>query len=495
MKIERSTMSILGVGVGLNEIEKHNINFESKLPTITNLLQMYSQRDLSVCGKILITKTFGISKILHQLSIIDVNKSFLDRLQSELNKYIWGYKPAKVKHHVLIGENIQGGLKSIDIKSKYKALRLSWVVRILNGNGWNDIIRYYVEPMGGLLFLLRCNYDTCRLNFLPTFYRNMLDYALEILYSENRCDIIWNNKSILIDGKSIYFREWHTKGVTYIQDLLNRDGTWMSFQQFSNNYKIKTNFLRYLGVLNAVKQASGRLWVDLSIKPNVDFESKVFKVSTGKYILLDKSKSRDFYDEFIDLILEPPAALQKWVRNYSLNEDIFYNSLILTKKSTSESKLLALQFKIIHNITNCRENLKRWNLSNDEICEFCDLKINDNLKHSLFECEFSKIIINEVFQLLSFQKERLSQIQCEEFIFGVEDSALNLVFLIIKKRLIEARTYKRKVSINSIENEILKRIYVDRMKMNICKFRRKWDNFPELVNQSCNYFAKWFISN
>ena len=83
MKIERSTMSILDVGVGLSKIEKHNINFESKLSTITNLLQMYSQRDLSVCRKILITKTLGISKILHQLSIIDVNKSFLDRLQSE----------------------------------------------------------------------------------------------------------------------------------------------------------------------------------------------------------------------------------------------------------------------------------------------------------------------------------------------------------------------------------------------------------------------------
>ena len=147
-----------------------------------------------------------------------------------------------------------------------------------------------------------------------------------------------------------------------------------------------------------------------------------------------------------------------------------------------------MQFKIIHNITNCRENLKRWNLANDEICEFCDLKINDNLKHSLFEREFSKIIINEVFQQLSFKKERILQIQCEEFIFGVEDSALNLVFVIKKKRLIEARTYKGKMSINSIENEILKRIYVDRMKMNTCKFRRKWDNFPELVNMSSDYF-------
>ena len=99
------------------------------------------------------------------------------------------------------------------------------------------------------------------------------------------------------------------------------------------------------------------------------------------------------------------------------------------------------------------------------------------------------------FNCLVFKKRDYLQIQCEDFIFGVEDSALNLVFLIIKKRLIEAKTYKRKVSINSIENEILKRIYVDRMKMNICKFRRKWDNFPELVNQSCNYFEKWLISN
>ena len=38
MKIERSTMNILGVGVGLNEIEKYNRNFDSKLPSIINLL-------------------------------------------------------------------------------------------------------------------------------------------------------------------------------------------------------------------------------------------------------------------------------------------------------------------------------------------------------------------------------------------------------------------------------------------------------------------------
>ena len=47
--------------------------------------------------------------------------------------------------------------------------------------------------------------------------------------------------------------------------------------------------------------------MDLSIRPTVDFKSKVFKVTTGKYILLNKSKY--FNNEFIDLILEAPAAL------------------------------------------------------------------------------------------------------------------------------------------------------------------------------------------
>ena len=98
-------------------------------------MHIYSQRDLSIGGKILITKTFGISKLFHALSIVESNKTFLAKIQSEYNRYIWGYKPSKVKHNVLIGTYEHGGLASIDIESKYQALRLPWLERILNGKG------------------------------------------------------------------------------------------------------------------------------------------------------------------------------------------------------------------------------------------------------------------------------------------------------------------------------------------------------------------------
>ena len=33
--------------------------------------------------------------------------------------------------------------------------------------------------------------------------------------------ILWNNKHILIDGKSVYWKEWHEAGILRIKDLLD----------------------------------------------------------------------------------------------------------------------------------------------------------------------------------------------------------------------------------------------------------------------------------
>ena len=160
MKVERYTLNMLGVEIGRSKDIKQQKNFELKIPKLINQLHMHSQRDLSLCGKILLTKTFGISKLIHPISITVSSKDVLDKIQTELNRFIWGYKPPKVKHTVIMGTTNQSGLGSIDVMSKYKALRIPWIHRIIQGKGWNDIILQYFEPMGGLEFLLRCNYDT-----------------------------------------------------------------------------------------------------------------------------------------------------------------------------------------------------------------------------------------------------------------------------------------------------------------------------------------------
>ena len=457
MRVERFTLNLLGIEIGRCKRIKQERNFEDKIPKLVNQLHMHSQRDLSLYGKILLTKTFGISKIIHSIAITDIDESLIKVVPSEFNKYIWTYKPPKVKHNVIIGNINQGGLGAIDMESKCKALRLPWLQRIINGNGWNDIINEYLEPIGGINFLIRCNFDSKYLNWIPCFYRKLLEFTKEIVYSEISESIIWNNKAIRIENKSIFWKELYNKGIVFIHDFRSSTGGWMGFDEFCSYYDMHTNFLKYFGILSAIKHAATYLNVDLSIKPTLNIQSTNFRLNSGKIIDINKAKSKNFYNEYIEFNLEPASALRKWRIEYSLDEGIFYQSLPLAKQCTKEPKLLAFQFKLIHNIVNCRSNLRKWNISDSDTCEFCLHDVPDNIIHALCQCEYSTKFVTDIFSLIDPQNDCANTIQNADFLFGVDDPALNVVFLILKKYIMNVRTDKNTFSLNNAMNQIYRR--------------------------------------
>ena len=95
------------------------------------------------------------------------------------------------------------------------------------------------------------------------------------------------------------------------------------------------------------------LTIELAARDNCNFTSTTFRILRGRQMNIVKSRSKDFYNEFIELKLESPVSCGRWLKDHNLPEEVFYNSLILAKKCTQEPKLVSLQFKIIHNIVNC----------------------------------------------------------------------------------------------------------------------------------------------
>ena len=81
------------------------------------------------------------------------------------------------------------------------ALRLAWIPT--GDQNWCVVPRHLFSKMGGLHFLLRCNYT--KYTFLPTFYKEILEFfkELKILYGYDHANnlIIFNNKEILVDKK------------------------------------------------------------------------------------------------------------------------------------------------------------------------------------------------------------------------------------------------------------------------------------------------------
>ena len=124
----------------------------------------------------------------------------------------------------------KGGLRMVDFETMIKALRLAWISRLLQERqvNWKTVPVHFFSKLGGLNFLLTCNYDVKYCENLPRFYsRDILSFfsILKSLYEDETCKrdlILYNNKEILIGGKPFFNKEWFSKGIKSIRDFLTR---------------------------------------------------------------------------------------------------------------------------------------------------------------------------------------------------------------------------------------------------------------------------------
>ena len=129
---------------------------------------------------------------------------------------------------------------------------------------------------------------------------------------------------------------------------------------------------------------------------------------SGKKLELDNVRSRDFSLEFLNIILKPATALQKWHREYDIN-DSFYNSHPRLRNCTREPKLLAFKLNVLHNIMSCKIYLKRGIEESDK-CQFCEQNLSNDIIHSLTECNFTASSLFEIFSIIDPNNQFISSL-------------------------------------------------------------------------------------
>jgi len=91
---------------------------------------------------------------------------------------------------------------------------------------------------------------------MPLFYLELLDHFQELRsnYEDalKREFILWNNRDITIENKSVFWKAWRDRNVLSVQDLLNNQGNYLSPQEFNDKYNIKVNFLQYYQITSAI---------------------------------------------------------------------------------------------------------------------------------------------------------------------------------------------------------------------------------------------------
>ena len=88
---------------------------------------MWSQRDISLQGRINIVKTLALSKLIFVCSVLETPEHFADKVNKLTFDFIWNHKPAKIRKTTLIKNKKEGGLGMKDFSFFNKGLKLTWV--------------------------------------------------------------------------------------------------------------------------------------------------------------------------------------------------------------------------------------------------------------------------------------------------------------------------------------------------------------------------------
>ena len=180
IKWPTSPICYLGIYIGHNSSDCYTLNWDKQITKLSNVLQMWKKRDLTLFGKIQIIKSLAISKIVYVANLTALpTQETIAKINNELFSFIWGKKD-KIKRLVLLNNIESGGLHMIDVQSQLEALKAAWIPRVLKEQccNWCALSMSYITSYGPNLAMLKSTLTTLKsgtfLNKIPLFYQQVI---------------------------------------------------------------------------------------------------------------------------------------------------------------------------------------------------------------------------------------------------------------------------------------------------------------------------------
>ena len=153
------------------------------------------------------------SKLVYASSIKYISGDVVGEISKIQKDFIWGGKRPKIKHNWLTGNFEDGGLKDIDIESKLKALKLSWIKRLSDSNfhPWTTLAAKLLKPVGGTKIF------HSNLSMRRECHKVFICHEASFIFNQS----LWYNKRITESNSPLYDTTFSDKGIDYIKDIFN----------------------------------------------------------------------------------------------------------------------------------------------------------------------------------------------------------------------------------------------------------------------------------
>ena len=483
--------TILGVLFTHDLKDITDININKQLPVIDQLINNWTNRFLTPVGRITVVKSLIIPKIIHILtSLPDMSPEMLKHIEKMVFRFIWRNGPEKIKREIICQSKYNGGLGMLDIKAFSKSLKISWLRRLYNSNNnkWKNMI---IETRKGIMNIAHYGADfmtklisSCHNKFwcdVFLAYKSLCQKTDDFYFQHFDETPFMYNDNFKINKQTIFFLELEKHKVFTIKQLKNGD-SFCTYDQFRSKYLgIKINYLHYHALITNVNKVKRHF--------ETKKHPKLTSIKTAWDTIFQNERGvKSIYQKLSETNLVP-TGVRKWQLN---GEQMNYQEVIYSLyKTTSDTKLIWFQFRVIHNILTTNRSVSKYDPTHSEKCQFCNQQ-PEYITHLLFDCNITSKFWRDLCHKVNSRCNHANNLKFtkHQILFGFyegnqrSDKVLNLTILLAKQFIYRCKFQDRIPQIKEFLKVLYERYLIEKSISN-----SKGENPNFLANKWTNYLT------
>ena len=396
------SIKICGIVFSNSSTVSYQCNVLDKIVKLEKQIIRWLPRYLSLEGKILIVKTFGLSQLIYSLQMCEIKQLDIKNVENIIFKFLWNNKwrgnraPDRIKRDFLKMPYDKGGLKVPDIKILEQALKTKQFLRAMSSSHQINLVQKYLLEKDGYFEYHKTEYaKICKLDVVTATFQSTTNTLTDniregkVLESIN-CDEAIKNRIDVIASTDIieFFRRKNIPLVIYRFRELADQGI-ESFHQLLNEVRFPRNDRLYT-CANEIISFFPNEWKEI-VSDAHDLDSTVtyserYLGKKWQMIRCSQISVRDIREV---LLVQVPNPIRPYLNQekFELIDNQSYNTnpFLLIRNAIQSPKDRFYKFRIIHGDIYCKSRMFRFKMVNSPMCSLCGTEI-ETIKHVLWDC-------------------------------------------------------------------------------------------------------------
>jgi hypothetical protein len=379
------SVKVCGLTISKDERMEYDANVTSKIEYLKRILQNWSQRSLSINGRMIIAKTFAASQIVYTLQSYAIRNNDLKTIEKAIYAFVNGRKdsigPETIARKLLKAPKSEGGINGIDIESFANAICTRTYAKAANNH--RELGKFQASQLSQL--------DAVSMSTHASMNK-LLKKTVDIEQNPQNCTLISGLPlSIALKGGTKALEKVHEYNLRTINDLCQaRQNRSFPRGQINKIIRAIPNSIKPFVTLDLT------LPTDITISiPNNEQMQEILSLSSQKVQRIFMGAKRAF----------EPVNLSKIYKDPGMNSSHDWCSNLWLIKSPI---LRSIRLKIMYKNVYSNERRFRFGLTNSPNCQICGQV--ETVHHQLYDCRNANALRQMVFDSYNLAFENLETI-------------------------------------------------------------------------------------